>query len=100
MRRQKYALEIIEECGLLGAKPAKFPMETHHKLALTSRSNMGDVTSYRRLIGRLMYLTITRPELCYAVHVLSQFMHELREQHMEAAKRVLRYLKWVPGQGL
>jgi len=52
--QRKYALEIIKECGLLGAKLAEFPMETNHKLALASRPNLGDVTSYKRLIGRLI----------------------------------------------
>jgi len=75
-------------------------METNHKLALVAGSNLNDAIQYRRLVGRLVYLTITRPELCYAVHVLSQFMHNPKKEHMEAAKRVLRYLKGVPGQGL
>ena len=98
--QRKYALEIVDECGLLGAKPAVFPIETNHKLALATGPPLDDATRYRRLIGRLIYLTITRPELCYAVHILSQFMQEPKEQHMEAARRVLRYLKGVPGQGL
>ena len=52
---------------------------------------------YRWLIGRLIYLTITTPELCHAVHGLSQFMQSPQEKHFEAAKRVLRYLKGTPG---
>ena len=98
--QRKYALEIIDECGLLGSKPVEFPMETNHKLALADGPLLTDPTRYRRLIGRLIYLTITRPELCYAVHVLSQFMQEPKEEHMEAARRLLRYLKGNPGQGL
>jgi len=98
--QRKYALEIIEECGLLGAKPVEFPLEINHKLALASGPSLEDATSYRRLIGRLIYLTITLLELCYAVHILPQFMHEPREQHMEAAKWVIRYLEGVPRQGL
>ena len=50
--------------------------------------------------GRLIYLTITRPELSYAVHVLSQFMQNPNVEHMDAARRVLRYIKGSPGQGL
>ena len=49
--QRKYALEIIDECGLLGAKPTEFPMETNHKLALAKGHALADVTSYRRLIG-------------------------------------------------
>ena len=99
-RQRKYALEIIEECGLLGSKSVGFPMEANYKLALPDRPVIKDPTRYRRLVGRLIYLTITRPELCYAVHILSQFMQAPKEAHMEAARRVLQYLKGNPGQGL
>jgi len=100
LSQRKYALEIIDASRLLGAKPVDFTMETNHKLALAHSANLDDPTRYRRLVGRLIYLTITRPELRYAVHVLSQFMHETKEEHMEASKHVLRYLKRHPGQGL
>ena len=98
--QRKYALDIIEECGLLGAKPVEFPIEENHKLALASGELLNDVASYRRLVGRLIYLTITRPELTYAVHVLSQFMHSPKGEHMQAARRLLRYLKGSPGDGI
>ena len=52
------------------------------------------------LIGKLIYLTITRPEITYSVNTLSQFMQEPRKPHLEAVHRVLRYLKNAPGQGL
>jgi len=55
---------------------------------------------YRRLVGRLIYLCFTRPELSYCVHVLSQFMQQPRTEHWEAALRVVRYLKSNPGQGV
>jgi len=98
--QRKYALEIVDECGLLGAKPASFPMDANHKLAVSTSPFLQDPTRYRRLVGRLIYLTITRPDLTYAVHTLSQFMQEPREDHMDAARRIVRYLKGSAGQGI
>ncbi|KAI9153173.1 hypothetical protein LWI28_007189 [Acer negundo] len=95
----KYALEIIKDAGLLGAAPVDTPMERGLKL-----SNKSDLlknsSQYRRLVGRLIYLTVSRPDITYAIHVLSRFMHQPRKFHMEAALRVVRYLKGAPDQGL
>ena len=98
--QRKYALDILSEVGLLGAKPASIPVEQHHRLALADGRFLDDPERYRRLVGRLMYLCFTRPELSYCVHVLSQFMQQPREEHWNAALRVVRYLKGNPGQGI
>ena len=91
--QRKYALDIVQEAGLLGAKPAATPIEENHHLALATGPLLSDPGPYRRLIGRLIYLCFTRPKLSYSVHILSQFMHQLREEHWQAALRVARYLK-------
>ena len=75
-------------------------MEQSLKLSLTEGEKLNDPSKYRRLIGRLIYLTVTRPNTVYSVHMLSQFMHEPRKQHWEATVRVLRYIKGTPSQGL
>ncbi|KAJ1700873.1 hypothetical protein LUZ63_000652 [Rhynchospora breviuscula] len=100
LSQRKYTLDILAECRLLGAKPAKTPIEQNHNLSKATGVVMSDPEKYRRLIGRLIYLTFTRPELCYAVHVLAQFMQAPLETHYDAALRVVRYLKGNPGQGI
>lgn len=67
---------------MLGAKPSKIPIDQHHNLGKAIGPSLFDSTAYRRLIGRLIYLTTTRPDITYAVHVLSQFMHQPLQAHM------------------
>jgi hypothetical protein len=98
--QRKYTLEILEDSGLLAAKPSKFPTETNLKLPRHSGDLLADPAIYRRLVGRLLYLTITRPGISYSVQILSQFIDTPRQPHMDAATRILRYLKSSPGQGL
>ena len=98
--QRKFALDIITEAGLLGAKPASFPLDQNHRLALADGTILSDPKRYRRLVGRLIYLCVTRPELSYAIHILSQFMQVPRQEHWDAAIRVVRYLNWNPGQGI
>lgn len=93
-------MEILEDTGFLGAKPSRFPVEQNASLIQDDGRLLEDTSQYRRLVGRLIYLTITRPDLVYAVHVLSQFMDKPRQPHLDAAHQVLRYLKQTPGQGI
>jgi hypothetical protein len=97
--QRKYTLEILKDGGILGAKLVNFPMEQNTKLSDVGEL-LRDPSQYRRLVGRLIYLTITQPDIMYSVHVLSRFMHAPRRPHMEAVLCVLRYLKNAPGQGL
>lgn len=98
--QRKYALDIIADTGLLGCKPVATPIELNHKLALAKGTPLADPAPYRRLVGRLIYLTFTRPELSYSVHILSQFMKLPLQEHWDAALRVVRYLKGCPSQGI
>ncbi|KAG5228467.1 RmlC cupins superfamily protein [Salix suchowensis] len=98
--QRKYTLDILEEVGLLRVKPTKIPMEPELALTSTDSEALKDPTQYRRLIGKLIYLTITRPEITYAVNTLSQFMQEPKLHHLKASRQILQYLKNAPGQGL
>lgn len=109
LNQRKYALELISDTGLSGAKPANTPLEVNIKLTtvehdellgVTDDCVLKDVTSYQRLVGRLLYLTITRPDIIFAVQVLSQFMQQPKVSHWEAALRLVRYIKRSPGQGI
>ena len=98
--QRKYALGIITETGLLGVKPVSFPLEQNHKLAHAKDTPFSAPSRYRRLIGRIIYLGVTRPELSYVIHLLSQFKNDPQGEHWNAALRVVRYLKNSPGQGI
>ena len=100
LTQRKYALDIVAEAGLLGCKPTSTPMEQNHKLLSDKGAFYKNPARYRRFVGKLVYLVITRPELSYAVHVVSQVMQHPREAHWDAVVRVIRYLKGTPGQGI
>ncbi|XP_042489023.1 uncharacterized protein LOC122069123 [Macadamia integrifolia] len=78
----------------------RFPMEQHLKFPSTHGTLLPDPATYCQLVGRLIYLTITRSDLTFVVHVLSQLMHQPHVSHLSAAHRVFQYLKGSPSQGL
>jgi hypothetical protein len=98
--QRKYCLDMLKDSGLLGSKPASTPLDTSIKLHSAAGVPYSDASGYRRLVGRLLYLNTTRPDIAFATQQLSQFMHAPTNVHYNAACRVLRYLKNNPGQGL
>ena len=93
-------LDLLTKTGMLDCKPVETPMEMNHKLGILPDQAPTDKGRYQRLVGRLIYLSHTRPDISYAVNVVSQFMHAPSEEHMEAVYQILRYLKSAPGKGL
>jgi hypothetical protein len=98
--QRKYTLDLLQDSGLLAAKPVSTPMQPQLQLQKSSGNALSDPTTYRRLVGRLLYLTHSRPEIAYAVSKLSQFLDSPTDTHMLAALHVLKFLKNSPGQGL
>ncbi|KAK9749334.1 hypothetical protein RND81_02G118600 [Saponaria officinalis] len=78
---------------MLDCTPASFPLPRGLKLSTDDGLPLDDPEVYRRLIGRLLYLNMTRPDISYAVQHLSQFMSSPRQPHLQAALHVVRYLK-------
>uniref|UniRef100_A0A2N9EMF3 Reverse transcriptase Ty1/copia-type domain-containing protein n=1 Tax=Fagus sylvatica TaxID=28930 RepID=A0A2N9EMF3_FAGSY len=85
---------------MLGSKPVTTPMEQNLKISQSTGEILDDPSPYRRLVGRLLYLTVTRPDISYSVQKLSQFMSKPTSMHLTAAYRVLRYIKGTSDQGL
>ncbi|GJS52929.1 putative RNA-directed DNA polymerase [Tanacetum coccineum] len=100
LSQQKYTLDILENNGKMGCKPSAFPIEQGLKLDKGESESRVNVSQYRRLIGRLLYLQATRPDITYSVNILSQFVADPRNNHLEASNCVLGYLKATPGEGI
>lgn len=95
--QRHYTLQLLEDTGYLSCKPANAPMDPKTHLSFHECDLLTDASQYRRLIGRLLYLTISRPDITYAVHKLSQFLSQPRLPHLKVAHHLLRYLKSSPG---
>ena len=92
-----------------GSKPSATPVKVNQKLTISEfddnfKLDNGNVLldpgEYQRLVGRLLYLTITMPDIAFAEQSLTQFMHPHKSSHMEASLRVVRYVKQAPGFGI
>ncbi|GJZ57138.1 ribonuclease H-like domain-containing protein [Tanacetum coccineum] len=96
LSQRKYCLELLHEYGLLAAKHVDTPLPENTTLNHIKSDDdhlLDNIRNYQRLVGKLIYLTNTRPDISYDVHYLNQFMHAPLVSHLDAALRVLRYLK-------
>jgi hypothetical protein len=76
-------LDLLTETGMLGCRPAVAPIDQKFKLSAEAREPI-DRERYQRLVGRLIYLSHTRPDISFVVSVVSRYMHDPREGHMDA----------------
>jgi hypothetical protein len=95
-------VDVLKRFGTMDCKSMSTPMVTNLKKLHDSDtgSNLVDPTMYRKLIGSLMYMIHTRPDICYVVIATSQFMTEPRQRHWVTAKHILRYLRGTITYGL
>jgi hypothetical protein len=93
LSQQQYILDLLQKSNMSEAKPFKTPMSTAHALSLLSGDPLPDPFPYRSLVGALQYLSLTRPDISFAVNKVSQFMHRPTSLHLQAVKHILRYLK-------
>ena len=91
---------IIDRAGMSSCKSSPTPVDTKPKLSATSSTSFEDLTLYRSLAGALQYLTFTRPDITYAVQHVCLFMHDPKDEHMHALKRILCYIQGTIDHGL
>ena len=99
LSQRQYSQDILEHAGMSACKPCSTPVDLHSKLS-TDGPPVADATQYRSLAGALQYLTFTRPDIAFAVQQICLYMHDRRELHLAALKRILRYLQGTLSLGL
>ncbi|KAL2945484.1 Retrovirus-related Pol polyprotein from transposon TNT 1-94 [Bienertia sinuspersici] len=100
LSQRKYIKDLLKEYQMEGCKAVKLPVDTHSKLTAETGDPLPNPSIYQKLIGKLIYLTLTRPDIAYSIHILSQFMHSPTTTHLQAAKRIFRYLSGTCDQGI
>lgn len=98
--QSKYAREIHERFGMENSKPVQSPIAPGNKLYKEGNRKVVDATNYKQMVGSLIYLTATRPDLMFAVCLISRYMEKPIELHLQAAKRILRYVKGTVELGI
>lgn len=100
LHQKKYARTLLEKFGLKECKPVATPLATNERLSKEDGSEIADESLYRKIVGSLLYLTATRPDIMFVASLLARFMHNPTRKHMGTAKRVLRYIQGTLDYGI
>ncbi|XP_071694424.1 uncharacterized mitochondrial protein AtMg00810-like [Rutidosis leptorrhynchoides] len=100
LTQQAYANVIITRSGLTKCNPVSTPVDTIGKISSKKGRPYANITQYRSLAGELQYLTFTLPDISYAVQQVCLHMHDPKEVHMDALKRIIRYIKGTSEVGI
>ena len=102
LSQRQYAMDLLQRAGMTECHSTATPVDTQAKLSASDGAPLSasDSSDYRSLVGALQYLTLTRPDLAYAVQQVCLFMHDPREPHLALVKRILRYVKGTLSYGL
>ncbi|XP_026420612.1 uncharacterized protein LOC113316675 [Papaver somniferum] len=100
LTQKKYTLQLLQKYDLLNYKSSKTPITKGTRLSISTGVLLSDATEYRRMVGALQYLTMTRPDICFSVNYVAQFMQSPTDEHLFLVKRILRYLKGIVGTGV
>ncbi|XP_037459546.1 uncharacterized mitochondrial protein AtMg00810-like [Triticum dicoccoides] len=98
--QQKYTQDLISRSGITDSRTAVTPMEIHLQLRPTDGTPLEDPYRYRHIVGSLVYLTVTRPDIAHAIHILSKFVSVPTSVHYGHLLRVLRYLRGTASRRL
>jgi hypothetical protein len=98
--QRTYTLDILKRAVMTDCKPCLTPVDLKAKLAADSGPPVQDPSQFRSIAGALQYLTFTRPDIAYVVQQICLHMHDPRESHLTAMKRILRYLRGTLDYGL
>jgi hypothetical protein len=96
----KYIKDTLKKFGMNESKAISIPMGTNGNLDSDASGNMVDQKLYRSMIGSLLYVTASRPDVMFSVYMCARFQASPRESHLNATKRILRYLKHTQNVGL
>jgi hypothetical protein len=92
LSQRQYAIDLLKRAGMAECHATTTPVDTRAKLSATKGAPVANALDYQSIVGELPYLTLTRPDLLYAMQQVCLYMHALREPHLALVKCILRYV--------